>query len=95
MANNSQPSQGQRNKMAMRTMNFSTRVIYGYILSVILIVLSIIQACTYGGDGNTKYMVYYILLAVFAVGYAGLVTFQMFRGVKSVEKELSKRGEKK
>ena len=95
MSNREQLIKAQQNRMAVGTMNFGARIVIGYLLSVILIVLSAIQAHDYHSQGDTEHMIYYIILAVFAVLYAVLVTVQMRRDVKKTEKELAKRGAKK
>lgn len=92
MSNRTQFSKAQQNRMAVGTMNFGSRIVIGYLLSVILIVLSAIQAHDFYSQGDTEHMIYYIILAVFAVLYAVLVTVQMRREIKKTEKELAKRG---
>lgn len=78
----------------VQTVRFGGRILFGYILSAILIVLSVIQIVGYHRAGNTEYMVYYIILVAVAVGYAALVTWQMVSGVRKVGQALAQEEKK-
>jgi len=95
MANKTALPDKQDKKMVVRSMNIGSRVIFGYILSIILVSLSVYQMLDYMRQGKTENMIYYIILALVGVGYAVLVTFNMFRTVKKAEKEFAKQGRKR
>lgn len=83
------PLNGRTPPNMVQTVRFGGRVLFGYLLSAILIVLSVIQIVAYHRAGNTEYMVYYIILVAVAVGYAAIVTWQMISGVRKVGKALA------
>lgn len=69
----------QEQRAAALAASMGTRLIVGYLLSAVLIVLSIIQACGYHSSGDTENMIGYIALAAVGVLYAVLVTCNLAR----------------
>lgn len=86
------PLRGKTDPAMVQTVRFGGRIIFGYLLSVILIVLSVIQLVAFHRAGDTRNMIYYCILVAFAVGYAAIVTWQMVSGIRKVGKALQKEG---